>query len=83
MAGKQLYRKKKTLGVFMDTKLNISKQCNFKANKSNSILCCIRKIAARQSEEMILSLSLALSPHLKYSVQFWANQYEKDMDILN
>lgn len=76
----------------MDTKLNISKQCNFKANKSNSILCCIRKIAARQSEEMILSLSLALSPHLKYSalsphlkysVQFWANQYKKDMDILN
>lgn len=51
----------------MDTKLNMSKQCDFKPNKSNKVLCCIRKIVARQSEEIILLLSLALSPHLKYS----------------
>lgn len=80
MAGKQLYRK--ALGVFGSTKLNTSRQCNFKANENNKILCCIRKIVARESEK-IIPLSLALSSHLKYHFQFWAPHYKKDMDVLN
>lgn len=32
----------------MDTKLNMSKQCDSKPNKSYKILCCIRKIVAKQ-----------------------------------
>lgn len=81
MAGKQLCRK--ALRVFVDTKENVNKQHDFKANKSNKILCCIRKIVARQSEEIILPLPLALSPHLKYSFKFWTPYYKKDRDVLN
>ncbi|KAK4828615.1 hypothetical protein QYF61_000067 [Mycteria americana] len=66
----------KDLGVLVDTKLNMSQQCAFVANKANGILGCIRRSVASGSREMILPLlssvkaaSGVLCPVLSSSVQ--------------
>jgi len=67
----------------MDTKLTMSQQNALVAKKANSFLGCIRQSIAIGSREVIFLLCSALvRPHLKYCVQFWSPQYERDMDIL-
>ncbi|KFQ61820.1 hypothetical protein N334_03160, partial [Pelecanus crispus] len=73
----------KDLGVLVDEKLDMSRQCALMAQKANPILGCIKSSVASRSREGILPLCSALvRPHLEPCVQLWGPQHKKDMDLL-
>ncbi|KFQ63328.1 hypothetical protein N334_12876, partial [Pelecanus crispus] len=73
----------KDLGLLVDEKLDVSRQCALPAQKPNRILGCIQSSVASRSREGILPLCSALvRPHLEHCVQLWGPQHKKDMDLL-
>ncbi|GAB0178024.1 triadin [Grus japonensis] len=73
----------KDLGVLIDEKLNMSRQCALAALEATRILGCIKRSVTSRSRQVILPLCSALMrPHLEYCVQLWGSQHWKVMELL-
>ncbi|PKU31728.1 hypothetical protein llap_17967 [Limosa lapponica baueri] len=74
---------KKDLGILVDEKLGITKECVLTAQKANCSLGCIKRSMASRLREVILPLYSALvRPHLECCIQLWSPQQRKDMVML-
>ncbi|GAB0200820.1 cAMP-dependent protein kinase inhibitor alpha [Grus japonensis] len=69
------------LGVLVDEKLNVTRQCTLAAQKANHVLGCIPSSVTSRSREGILPLCSGETP-LQYCVQLGGPQDKKDVELL-
>ncbi|XP_059575306.1 uncharacterized protein LOC132245913 [Alligator mississippiensis] len=71
------------LGVIIDSKMNMSRQCQTAASKASQTLSCIQRCISSRSREVILPLCATLvRPQLEYCVQYWAPHFKRDVASL-
>ncbi|CAM4508198.1 unnamed protein product [Lepidochelys olivacea] len=69
----------KDLGILVDHRLTVSRQCDMAVKKANAVLGCIRRGISSRDKEVLVSLYKALvRPHLEYCVQFCSPMFKKD-----
>ncbi|CAM5100216.1 unnamed protein product [Eretmochelys imbricata] len=75
----EVTEEEKDLGVLVDPRMTMSRQCDMAVKKANAVLGCIRRGISNRDKEMLVLLYKALvRPHLEYCVQFWSPTFKKD-----
>jgi len=83
MKGFKAALRRRTWGVLLDEKLNMTQQCVLAAQKANHILGCVERSMASRSRGVILPLySVLLRPHLESCIQLWNPRHKKHMELL-
>ncbi|CAM4521747.1 unnamed protein product [Lepidochelys olivacea] len=75
----EVTEEEKDLGILVDHRMTMSRQCDMAVKKANAVLGCIRRGISSRDKEVLVPLDKALvRPHLEYCVQFWSPMFKKD-----
>ncbi|CAM4568387.1 unnamed protein product [Lepidochelys kempii] len=75
----EVTEEEKDLGVLVDHRMTMSRQCDMAMKKANAVLECTRRGISSRDKEVLVPLYKALvRPHLEYCVKFWSPMFKKD-----
>ncbi|CAM5076776.1 unnamed protein product [Eretmochelys imbricata] len=75
----EVTEEEKDLGVLVDHRMTMSRQCDMAVKKANVVLGSIRRGTSSRDKEVLVPFYKALvRPHLEYCVQFWSPMFKKD-----
>ena len=73
----------KDLGVIIDSKMTMGRQCGDAVRKADRTLSCIHRCICSRAKEVILPLYAApVRPQPEYCIQVWAPHFRRDVDSM-